>query len=548
MDVKVIPKKTVTVIQPSVDRTVNRSKYDQLRVAAYCRVSTNSDEQLTSYKMQKKVYTELIQEKPEWCMAGIYADEGISGTRADKRDEFQRMIKDCYNHKIDYIITKSVSRFARNTAECIEFVRRLKALGIGVIFEEQNCDTLKCDSELLLTIHAGFAQAESESMSRNITWSFRKKFEQGEVVFNYAKMVGYRKGADGQPEIIPEEAEILRQIYDMFLAGLTLREIRDKLHEEGVELRCGKVKWSISTIQNILRNEKYCGDAILQKTITIDPISKIHKKNTGEAPMYYVKDNHVGIIDRETFNRTQEEIARRLNVRPSTDKLSVTGQGKYSRYALSDILRCGECGTKFRRVTWAKKGKKKVVWRCCNRLDYGTQFCKTAPTIEEEEIQNAVVRSMSKLSTDELNEFNAIMEASIGEALGINVDAAERDMLTTRIKQLETEMMSKIDMSIGQGLSIEDGEDEFKRISNEISQLTSRLNALNEQGKTDEDRQRRIEDVKAGLEQFKDCTTVYNDTAVRKMIECIRVYPDGALDVIFGGGYTIHERVETVGK
>ena len=548
MDVKVIPKKTVTVIQPSVDRTVNRSKYDQLRVAAYCRVSTNSDEQLTSYKMQKKVYTELIQEKPEWCMAGIYADEGISGTRADKRDEFQRMIRDCYNHKIDYIITKSVSRFARNTAECIEFVRRLKALGIGVIFEEQNCDTLKCDSELLLTIHAGFAQAESESMSRNITWSFRKKFEQGEVVFNYAKMVGYKKGADGQPEIIPEEAEIIKDIYTMFLAGMTLREIRDKLHEEGVELRCGKVKWSISTIQNILRNEKYCGDAILQKTITVDPISKIHKKNTGEAPMYYVKDNHVGIIDRETFNRTQEEIARRLNVRPSTDKLSVTGQGKYSRYALTDILRCAECGTKFRRVTWSKKGKKKVVWRCCNRLDYGTQFCKTAPTIEENEIQNAVVRAMSKLSTDELNEFNAIMEASIGEALGINVDAAERDMLTTRIKQLETEMMSKIDMSIGQGLSIEDSESEFKRISDEISQLTSRLNALNEQGKTDEDRQRRIEDVKAGLEQFKDCTTVYNDTAVRKMIECIRVYPDGALDVIFGGGYTIHERVETVGK
>ena len=548
MDVKVIPKKTVTVIQPSVDRTVNRSKYDQLRVAAYCRVSTNSDEQLTSYKMQKKVYTELIQEKPEWCMAGIYADEGISGTRADKRDEFQRMIRDCYNHKIDYIITKSVSRFARNTAECIEFVRRLKALGIGVIFEEQNCDTLKCDSELLLTIHAGFAQAESESMSRNITWSFRKKFEQGEVVFNYAKMVGYKKGADGQPEIIPEEAEIIKDIYTMFLAGMTLREIRDKLHEEGVELRCGKVKWSISTIQNILRNEKYCGDAILQKTITVDPISKIHKKNTGEAPMYYVKDNHVGIIDRETFNRTQEEIARRLNVRPSTDKLSVTGQGKYSRYALTDILRCAECGTKFRRVTWSKKGKKKVVWRCCNRLDYGTQFCKTAPTIEENEIQNAVVRAMSKLSTDELNEFNAIMEASIGEALGINVDAAERDMLTTRIKQLETEMMAEIDKNISQGLGLEDGEDTFKRISDEISQLTSRLNALNEQGKTDEDRQRRIEDVKAGLEQFKDCTTVYNDTAVRKMIECIRVYSDGALDVIFGGGYTIHERVEIVGK
>lgn len=548
MDVKVIPKKTVTVIQPTTDRTVNRSKYDQLRVAAYCRVSTNSDEQLTSYKMQKKVYTELIQEKPEWCMAGIYADEGISGTRADKRDEFQRMIKDCYNHKIDYIITKSVSRFARNTAECIEFVRKLKSLGIGVIFEEQNCDTLKCDSELLLTIHAGFAQAESESMSRNITWSFRKKFEQGEVVFNYKKMVGYRKGADGNPEIIPEEAEIIKQIYMMFLAGMTLREIRDKLHEENVESKCGKVKWSISTIQSILKNEKYCGDAILQKTVTIDPISKIHKKNTGEAPMYYVKDNHVGIIDREIFNRTQEELAKRLNVRPSTDKNSVTGQGKYSRYALSDILRCGECGTKFRRATWSKKGKKKIVWRCGNRLDYGTRFCSNAPTIEEPKLHDAIVRAMNHFSTEELDEFNATMEASIAEALGINADTAEIDMLSTRIKHLENEMMSKIDMSIGQGLSIEDSEDEFKRISDEISQLTSRLKAVKEQGRDDEYRQCRINDVKAGLEEFKDCTTTYNDTAVRKIIECIKVYQDGTLDIIFGGGYTVHERVEIVEK
>lgn len=334
----------------------------------------------------------------------------------------------------------------------------------------------------------------------------------------------------------------------MFLAGMTLREIRDKLHEEGVESKCGKVKWSVSTIQSILRNEKYCGDAILQKTVTIDPISKIHKKNTGEAPMYYVKDNHVGIIDRETFNRTQEEIARRLNVRPSTDKMSVTGQGKYSRYALSDILRCGECGTKFRRVTWSKKGKKKVVWRCCNRLDYGTQFCSNAPTLEETKLQEAIVRAMSHFSTEELEEFNATMEASLAEALGINADSAEVDMLTTRIKHLENEMMAKIDMSIGQGLGIEDGEDEFKRISDEISQLTSRLNAIKEQGKTDEDRQRRINDVKAGLEQFKDCTTKYNDTAVRKIIECIKVYEDGALDVIFGGGYTVHERVEIVEK
>ena len=211
MQVTIIPKKTVSVIPPPARKGPDRSKYDQLRVAPYCRVSTDSEEQLTSYTMQKRVYTEMIMGNPEWQLVDIYADEGISGTRADKRDEFQRMIRDCRRGKIDYIITKSVSRFARNTAECIEFVRQLKLMGIGVIFEEQNIDTLKCDSELLMTIHAGFAQAESESMSRNITWSYRKRFENGDVVFNFSKLLGYRKGADGQPEIIPEEAEIVRK-------------------------------------------------------------------------------------------------------------------------------------------------------------------------------------------------------------------------------------------------------------------------------------------------------------------------------------------------
>ncbi len=543
MEVIKIPKKTVTLIQPAKDYSVDRSKYDQLRVAAYCRVSTNSEEQLTSYTMQKKVYTELIQEKPEWCLAGIYADEGISGTRADKRDEFQRMIKDCYNHKIDYIITKSVSRFARNTADCIDFVRQLKNLGIGVIFEEQNCDTLKCDSELLLTIHAGFAQAESESMSRNITWSYRKKFEQGEVMFNYKKMVGYRKGADGQPEIIPEEAEIIREIFDMFLAGMTLREITDQLLADGIESKCGKRKWSVSTIQSILRNEKYCGDAILQKTITLDPISKKHKKNTGEAPMYYAKDNHAPIIDRTTFNKTQEELARRLNIRPTTDKNSITGQGRYSRYALSDILRCGECGTKYRRVTWSKKGRKKVVWRCSNRLDYGTRFCKSSPTIEESELHNAIVRAMSLYDQDESDQFHASMQASIGDAIGINNNLTEIDILSSRIKHLESEMMNEVEKSIQGGLGVEDGEETFKQISGEISELTSRLNVLKMQYKNDEDVKEKIEEVRKGMETFKDCTIEYNDTAVRKMVECIKVYENGEIDVIFGGGYTIKEKV-----
>ena len=195
MSVTVIPKKTITVIEPSKSLLVDKEKYRQKRGAAYCRVSTDSEEQLTSYTTQKKVYTEMIAENPEWEFAGLYADEGISGTRADKRPEFQKMINDCLAGKIDMIITKSVSRFARNTVECLEYVRMLKARGIGIFFEEQKIDTLKADSELYLVIYAGFAQSESESMSKNITWAFRKKFENGKCSICYKHLLGYRRRA-----------------------------------------------------------------------------------------------------------------------------------------------------------------------------------------------------------------------------------------------------------------------------------------------------------------------------------------------------------------
>lgn len=285
MEVKKIPKKTVTVMEPKKSMIVGKEKYKQLRVAAYCRVSTDSDEQLTSYKTQKKVYTEMIAQKPEWCLAGIYADEGISGTRADKRDEFQKMIKACLDGKIDYIITKSVSRFARNTVECLEYVRMLKSRGIGVLFEEQNIDTLKSDSELYLVIYAGFAQSESESMSKNITWSFRKNFEEGKVTFIYGKILGYRKGDNGEPEIDEEEAVIVEKIFDFYLSGMTLRGVAEAINAEFPVIP-KKGRMSSSSILSILSNEKYCGDAILQKTITVDCISKTRRKNTGEAPMY----------------------------------------------------------------------------------------------------------------------------------------------------------------------------------------------------------------------------------------------------------------------
>ena len=281
MAVTKIPKKTVTLIQPKKSFIVDKEKHRQKRVAAYCRVSTGSDEQITSYNNQMKVYTEMIAANKEWEFAGLYADEGISGTRADKRPQFQKMIDDCLKGKIDMIITKSVSRFARNTVECLDYVRMLKEKGIGIYFEEQNIDTLKSDSELYLVIYAGFAQSESESISKNITWTHRKNFEEGKPIFMYSRWLGYKKGEDGTPEIVPEEAEVVRRIFDMYLSGKSTDEIANIMRSENITFPEKKLILSKSAIIRMLKNEKYCGDCILQKTITLDPISKKRKANEG---------------------------------------------------------------------------------------------------------------------------------------------------------------------------------------------------------------------------------------------------------------------------
>ena len=266
----------------------------------------------------------MIASRKDWCFAGLFADEGKSGTRADKRPEFNKMINDCLAGKIDYIITKSVSRFARNTVDCLDYVRMLKSKGIGVYFEEQQIDTLKTDSELYLVIYAGFAQSESESISKNITWSVRKKFEEGTPVFMYKRFLGYRKGADGEPEIVPSEAVIVERIFNLYLAGETVDKISKMMQAENYDIPGKTISFSKGMIMNMLSNERYCGDVILQKSVTVDCIEKKRKKNTGEAPMYYVQNNHPAIIDRVTFNKVQEELAMRKTKTPGSAKSSIT--------------------------------------------------------------------------------------------------------------------------------------------------------------------------------------------------------------------------------
>ena len=542
MEVKKIPKKTVSLIEPKSSLLVDKEKYRQKRVAAYCRVSTDSEEQLTSYENQKKFYTDMIAKNPEWQLAGIYADEGISGTRADKRPEFNNMIKACLAGKIDYIITKSVSRFARNTVDCLDYVRMLRSRGIGVFFEEQNIDTLKSDSELYLVIYAGFAQSESESISKNITWSYRKRFEDGRPIFVYKKLLGYKKGPDGEPEIVPEEAKIVERIFTMYLSGMTVDVISKRLQSEGISVPGKDFSFGKTMIMSVLRNEKYCGDCILQKTVTVDCISKTRKRNTGEAPMYIVENSHAAIISRETYNRTQEELSRRKAKAPQSRKTAITASGKYSKYALTDVLICGECGSRYRRVTWTSRGQKRVVWRCINRLENGKKYCQHSPTIYEPALQEAIVRAINRFNDEDAATYMTLMKATIREAIGANGGSDEIDLLERRIDALNTRMLRMVHESVESGSDLEESEEEFKQISDQIEQLRRRIETVRNASDED-DSEARLRLIQTTIDQRSANRYVYDDSIVRQMIECIKVYEDSQLTVIFGGGHEIEEQI-----
>lgn len=338
----------VIMIPAKAETPQEQEKKRHLRVAAYCRVSTDSEEQLSSYENQLAYYTEKIMKEPGWTMAGVFADEGVTGTSTCKRMEFLRMIRQCRQGKIDMILAKSVSRFARNTVDTLNFTRELRGLGIPVIFEEQNINSIYPESEFLITLHGAFAQAESESTSSRVSWGKRQAMRSGHVTMHYKNLLGYEKGPDGKPRIVPEQAEVVRFIYDRYLAGDTTREIKAALEAKGTPTVSGKGTWMASHIRSILTNEKYCGDVLLQKTFIQDCISKKVIPNTGQLPKYLVQDHHEPIVSRETFDAVQLEMARRSAKAGATRKSTPTGRGKYSgKHVLSNLLFCGECSTAY---------------------------------------------------------------------------------------------------------------------------------------------------------------------------------------------------------
>ncbi len=532
---------TPTVIcipaKPEVVRVLKR----QLRVAAYCRVSTDDEEQLTSYEAQKNYYTDKIMTNKEWTMAGIFADEGITGTSARKRPEFLRMIRQCKQGKIDIVLTKSISRFARNTVDCLNYVRALKELGIAVIFEKENMNTLEIDSEILITMLGAFAQSESESISANVRWGIRQAMKEGKATIQYKYLYGYRKGDDGKPEIIPNQAEVVRKIYDLFLSGTPVRGIQEYLNANSVPNINGEPKWARSAIDSILTNEKYCGDVLLQKTYIDDCINKKVKKNTGQLPMYLVQNHHEGIISRETFDAAQAELARRSAGKSPSKKNAPTGRSRYSsKYALSDRLYCGECGTRYQRCTWRNRdGSKRIVWRCVSRVDYGNKYCHDSPTLDEEPLHRAILDAINSAVKDKDNiiyNLKSAMEKELAPVAGQQLSLSEID---NQLEQLNTEF-SKVLAEASESGDQAAYSDRFREIMQKQTALKAERGEIQrmlaESGKA----ATHIEQCRQAAETTPSAITEWDEALIRQVVESVTVEVNNKLTVQLKNGIEVH--------
>lgn len=534
--------KLVRIIPPKPEFSgENRIDIRSKRVAAYCRVSTDKEQQEHSFETQKEMYTEMIMMKPNWQMAGIYADEGITGTIAKKRPDFMRMIEDCRKGKIDLIITKSVSRFSRNNLDCLLYVRELKEMGIPIIFEKEGINTLQVSSELLITLFSGLSQAESESISMNVKIGKRQSLKNGNVPFSYKSFLGYRKGADGKPEIDEEQAVIIRRIFAEYLAGKSLLDIVKGLTADEIPTARGKTNWSSARVQSILTNEKYKGDALLQKTYIVDCISKKSKKNNGELPMYYVENNHPAIIERAVFDRVQEEISRRNSKKKVKQVGTKTELGKYSgKYALSEILYCGNCGTPYRRCTWSKNGKKKIVWRCISRLDYGKKYCKDSPSIEESILHNAIAEAITQKAHMENTDVDRICRH-----IEIYQNSQDTSSILVKQERLKTiqERINKLTDMDSEAAQNGDFDAQFESLYAEMYAIKDELEKIEKSKSKIETATDCTEEMTEVMKCLKNHPVEYNDLVVRQLIECIKVMSKDTLHIYFKDGIKIEAKM-----
>ena len=538
-------KKNISIIpaKPAYDRSI-RPQMRTLRVAAYCRVSTLMEQQESSYEAQVQYYTEKIKSNPNWKLAGIYADDGKSATSTRKRADFQSMIDDCMAGKIDMVITKSISRFARNTVDSLTNIRKLKEKNIAVFFEKEGINTLEGSGELLITILSSQAQEESRAISTNVKWGYARKFEKGESTRQ--RSYGFRKAPTGEMCIVEEEAAVIRNMARWFLDGDSLERIKHRLEEAGIETTTGKKTWSTGTIYNILTNEKIMGDVLLQKTFTADYLTKRRVKNSGQQKQYYVKNHHEAIIPKTVYYKIQEEIARRSSLKKAGTRKGKTAQGVYSsKYALTGIMVCNECGAHYRRTTWSKNGKKVIVWRCINRLEHGTKRCHESPTLKEEVVQEAIMRRLHGLAVDQEEEafMNGVKEDILRAAKVVGGACSEKEIDKT-IEELKEQLMEYVGMAARE----EGGEawysDRMRTLGLQVTELKKRKESIQKQEKKREEYEYLDHEISRMMsETGRGSGEEFDDILIRQMVREIRVISKDKLQIQLRTGMTLDVKI-----
>ena len=503
---------TITMI-PARQRVGSRKKADstpKLRVAAYCRVSTETDEQATSYEAQIEHYTEYIRKNPSWEFSGIYADDGISGTNTKKREEFNRLITDCMDGKIDMVVTKSISRFARNTLDCLKYIRQLKEKNIALFFEKEGINTLDAKGEVLLTIMASLAQQESQSLSQNVRLGLQYRYQQGKVQVCANRFLGYDKDKDGNLIINPEEAEVVKRIYREYLEGRSYYDIGKGLTADGIKTAAGKDVWLASTLKKILQNEKYIGDALLQKTVTTDFLTKKRVVNKGIVPQYYVENSHEAIIPREIYMQVQEEIVRRAHLQTGTGKRRV-----YSgKYALSSIVFCEHCGDVFQRTHWNLPSGKTIVWRCVSRLHKKTSGIDCpARTVTETDLHKVIVSAVNQ-TLCEKDAFLPALKAGVKRVIS-NSNSGLVAEIDAKLEALQRELLKKANARQG-----------FDSLADQIEELREEKRQLLLEDATNEGAMQKVRELEEFIDSQDGPITEYDETLVRRLIEKVTVHDD----------------------
>ncbi len=486
---------------PVTDRR-RRKTIERKRVAAYCRVSTDSEYQLNSYRSQVQYYTDKISENKDWMMAGIYADEAITGTQVAKREGFQKMINDCMSGQIDMVITKSISRFARNTLDTLKYVRMLKEKDIAVFFEDENINTLSMDGELLLVVLSSVAQQEVENISSNVKKGLAMKMSRGEIV-GFAGALGYDYDPETKTLLVnEEEAKIVRYIFKRYIEGMGAHVIARELEQMGALTNRGNKSWYDTTVIGIIKNEKYKGDLLQGKTFTVDPISKRQLDNLGEVDQYLMKNHHEPIIFEEMWEQAQAILQKR-SANHSNAKMDPTKyREQFSRkYAFSCMVKCGFCGASLTRRSWHSGSKyNKTIWLCITSSKYGKKNCPHSKGIPEEVLESAFVESYKILTSDRKDVLEEFLQRT-EEALHSNTTLQDIEKVKRELEQLDKKMQRLLDMHLEEKIDFSTYEDKKSELTKEQQLKATELKRLQGEADVEKDLRKRIDSMRKMLSE-----------------------------------------------